>query len=219
MKSIILSYRLSLSISTSHLKSTTENSNKSKICINRYGTRRWIASFLNSKDLHVDTTTSTSTTSNLQTPKPGDNQTLSLSRLGVNLNKYGINLTKLALDGHIDTLIGRDKEIQSVIQILCRRRKNNPCLIGEPGVGKTSIAEGLALLISKGEVPSALQDKVVVSLDMASLVAGCKFRGEFEDRLKGLLNEVEKAGGKIILFIDEIHTIGKLIHVMQYIRA
>lgn len=126
-------------------------------------------------------------------------------RLGVQLSKYGTNLTKLAFEGKLETVIGRESEIQQAIQILSRRRKNNPCLIGEPGVGKTSIVEGLATMIAKGQVPESMKDKVIVSLDLASMLAGTKFRGEFEERLKGVMKEIEQCGDRIILFIDEIH--------------
>ena len=123
------------------------------------------------------------------------------------LNQFGEDLTKKAKEGKLDPVVGRSKEIERVIQILSRRTKNNPCLIGEPGVGKTAIAEGLALRIVRGDVPEGLKDCTIFSLDMGSLVAGAKYRGEFEERLKAVLQEVKKSEGKIILFIDEIHTI------------
>ena len=123
------------------------------------------------------------------------------------LTKYGQDLTELARQQKLDPVIGRDNEIRSVIRILSRKTKNNPCLIGEPGVGKTAIAEGLALRIARGDVPDNLKDRKIFALDMGSLVAGAKYRGEFEERLKAVLNEVKKSEGKIILFIDEIHTI------------
>ena len=123
------------------------------------------------------------------------------------LKKYGQDLVKLAREQKLDPVIGRDTEIRNVIRILSRKTKNNPCLIGEPGVGKTAIAEGLALRIVRGDVPEGLKDCTIFSLDMGLLIAGAKYRGEFEERLKAVLQEVKKSEGKIILFIDEIHTI------------
>ena len=123
------------------------------------------------------------------------------------LQKYGQDLVDLARKQKLDPVIGRDQEIRNVIRILSRKTKNNPCLIGEPGVGKTAIAEGLAQRIVRGDVPENLKDRTVFSLDMGALVAGAKYRGEFEERLKSVLNEVKKSEGKIILFIDELHTI------------
>jgi ATP-dependent Clp protease ATP-binding subunit ClpB len=122
------------------------------------------------------------------------------------LDKYGINLNQMAIDGKLDPVIGRDEQLQRIMQILIRKTKNNPILLGEPGTGKTAIAEGLAQRIANKEVPTSLLNKKVISLDMSALIAGAKYRGEFEDRLKAVIKEVQKAGN-IILFIDEIHTI------------
>ena len=124
-----------------------------------------------------------------------------------NLNKFAINLCERARQGKLDPVIGRDEEIRRVLQILSRRTKNNPILIGEPGVGKTAIAEGLAHRIVRGDVPENLKKKLIYSLDMGALIAGAKYQGEFEERLKGVINEVVAAAGEIILFIDEIHTL------------
>ncbi len=123
------------------------------------------------------------------------------------LKKYARDLTEVAREGKLDPVIGRDEEIRRTVQILARRTKNNPVLIGEPGVGKTAIAEGLALRIANGDVPDSLKDRRLLSLDMGSLIAGAKYRGEFEERLKGVLDDVKAAEGEIILFIDEMHTL------------
>jgi ATP-dependent Clp protease ATP-binding subunit ClpB len=123
------------------------------------------------------------------------------------LERYGRDLTKLAAADKLDPVIGRDEEIRRVIQVLSRRTKNNPVLIGEPGVGKTAIVEGLALRILRGDVPEGLKDKRIVSLDMGALIAGAKYRGEFEERLKAVLKEVQESAGEVILFIDELHTV------------
>ena len=123
------------------------------------------------------------------------------------LEKYAINLNDAAKSGKLDPVIGRDDEIRRILQILSRRTKNNPILIGEPGTGKTAIVEGLAHRIIRGDVPDNLRDKQIYSLDMGALVAGAKYKGEFEERLKAVINEVMKAEGRIILFIDEIHTL------------
>jgi ATPases with chaperone activity, ATP-binding subunit len=123
------------------------------------------------------------------------------------LEKYSTNLSQMARDGKLDPVIGRDDEIRRVIQVLSRRKKNNPVLIGEPGVGKTAITEGLAQRIIRNDVPDSLKNKKLVSLDMGSLIAGAKYRGEFEERLKAVLKEVVSADGNIVLFIDELHTV------------
>ena len=135
----------------------------------------------------------------IQSPQPDDQYKV--------LEKYTRNLTELASQGHLDPVIGRNEEIRRTIQVLARRKKNNPVLIGEPGVGKTAIAEGLALRIVSKDVPEVLMDKKILSLDMGALVAGAKYRGEFEERLKGVIKEVQKSDGSLILFIDELHTL------------
>src|SRR5215216_4647410 len=123
------------------------------------------------------------------------------------LKKYARDLTQAAREGKIDPVIGRDEEIRRTIQVLSRRTKNNPVLIGEPGVGKTAIVEGLAIRMLNSDVPAVLQNKRIIALDMGALIAGAKYRGEFEDRLKAVIKEVTQSAGEIILFIDELHTV------------
>ena len=129
------------------------------------------------------------------------------SRVYEALEKYTRDLTEMAKNGSLDPVVGRDDEIRRTIQVIARRTKNNPVLIGDTGVGKTAIAEGLALRIINGDIPETLKDKKLLSLDLGSIVAGAKFRGEFEERLTSLLDEITRAAGEIILFIDELHTL------------
>lgn len=177
----------------------------------RINLRRQFSSFLNAKDLLLDVSASpvlptfNGTSTKPTNPTTPPDAIEKAFRNGTNLSKYALNLSKLAEEGKLEDIIGREKEIQQAIQILSRRRKNNPCLIGEPGVGKTCIAEGLAMLIHQGRVPQSMRNKAIISLDVPSMLAGTKFRGEFEERLKGVIKEIEQCEERVILFIDEVH--------------
>lgn len=170
---------------------------------------RLMSSFLNAKDLLMDThavsVLPTSLAATKTVPAAVPDVVERAFRTGTNLAKYAVNLNKLAEEEKLEEVVGREKEIQQAIQVLSRRRKNNPCLVGEPGVGKTCIAEGLAILINQGRVPQSVRNKVIISLDLPSMLAGTKFRGEFEERLKGVIKEVEQCEERIVLFIDEVH--------------
>ena len=171
----------------------------SEMCIRDRTTSELFRAFNLKKDAFLQQLTAVRGNQRVTTDNPEDTYNA--------LQKYGQDLVELARKQKLDPVIGRDQEIRNVIRILSRKTKNNPCLIGEPGVGKTAIAEGLAQRIVRGDVPENLKDRTVFSLDMGALVAGAKYRGEFEERLKSVLNEVKKSEGKIILFIDELHTI------------
>ena len=157
------------------------------------------------KDFNVDTNKVLNAMKKIRGNKKVDNKNAEENMKA--LEKYSTDLTALARKGKLDPVIGRDEEVRRIIQVLNRRTKNNPVLIGEPGVGKTAIVEGLAQRIVRGDVPESLKDVKLVSLDMGALVAGAKFRGEFEERLKAVLKEVEESNGEIVMFIDELHTV------------
>lgn len=157
------------------------------------------------KDFSVDTNAVLNVMKKIRGNKKVDNKNAEENMKA--LEKYSTDLTALARKGKLDPVIGRDEEVRRIIQVLNRRTKNNPVLIGEPGVGKTAIVEGLAQRIVRGDVPESLKDVKLVSLDMGALVAGAKFRGEFEERLKAVLKEVEESNGEIVMFIDELHTV------------
>lgn len=157
------------------------------------------------KDFNVDTNKVLNAMKKIRGNKKVDNKNAEENMKA--LEKYSTDLTAFARKGKLDPVIGRDEEVRRIIQVLNRRTKNNPVLIGEPGVGKTAIVEGLAQRIIRGDVPESLKDVKLVSLDMGALVAGAKFRGEFEERLKAVLKEVEESNGEIVMFIDELHTV------------
>ena len=157
------------------------------------------------KDFNVDTNKVLNAMKKIRGNKKVDNKNAEENMKA--LEKYSTDLTALARKGKLDPVIGRDEEVRRIIQVLNRRTKNNPVLIGEPGVGKTAIVEGLAQRIVRGDVPESLKDVKLVSLDMGALVAGAKFRGEFEERLKAVLKEVAESNGEIVMFIDELHTV------------
>jgi ATP-dependent Clp protease ATP-binding subunit ClpC len=154
-----------------------------------------------------DNDTQQKTSSGTRSSSSSSSSTATAATKTQTLDEFGRDLTELARDGKLDPVVGRQNEIERVMQILCRRTKNNPCLIGEPGVGKTAIAEGLALRIVSGDIPDLLKDRRIVALDLAALVAGTKYRGEFEERMKKVMEEVRRADGQVILFIDELHTL------------
>ena len=167
----------------------------------------WIAMIENDKSLKSLLDSAGISTKNIKEKLKEEKQAESSNSKRRNLEKFAVNLNAAVADGKIDPIIGRDSEIRRVLQILSRRSKNNPILIGEPGVGKTAVAEGIAQRIVKGDVPDNLKSRIIYSLDMGALIAGAKYKGEFEERLKGVITEVSKSDGEIILFIDEIHTL------------